>query len=74
VIVYQVNQGQTQGCDVFFRENKEKRPLVLLHDVRSFLTDIKRYIIANPQLGMVNKIQKICNSNSIADVGSSYLQ
>nr|XP_026692509.1 ras and Rab interactor 2-like isoform X2 [Ciona intestinalis] len=49
-------------------KNKEQRPLVLLHDVRSFLTDIKRYLISNPHLGLVKKIQKIVNYSSTVDV------
>uniref|UniRef100_F7AK80 VPS9 domain-containing protein n=1 Tax=Ciona intestinalis TaxID=7719 RepID=F7AK80_CIOIN len=51
-----------------YRKNKEQRPLVLLHDVRSFLTDIKRYLISNPHLGLVKKIQKIVNYSSTVDV------
>ncbi|XP_078492246.1 uncharacterized protein LOC100187052 isoform X2 [Ciona intestinalis] len=49
-------------------KNKEQRPLVLLHDIRSFLTDIKRYLISNPHLGLVKKIQKIVNHSSTVDV------
>nr|CAB3265587.1 ras and Rab interactor 2-like [Phallusia mammillata] len=49
-------------------KSKETRPLVILHDIRSFLTDIKRYLISNPHIGVVKKIQKIINYSSTVDV------
>ena len=51
------------------RKNKEKRPLVLLHDVRSFLSDIKHYFISNPHIGLAKKIERIVNKTSSVGVG-----
>jgi len=51
------------------RKNKEKRPLVLLHDVRSFLSDIKHYFISNPHIGLAKKIDRIVSKSSSVDVG-----
>ncbi|CAK8692699.1 uncharacterized protein LOC143461889 isoform X1 [Clavelina lepadiformis] len=47
---------------------KETRPLVLLHDIRSFLTDIKRYVISNPHIGLVKKIQRIVVDCTTMDI------
>lgn len=53
-----------------FRKNKETRPIVLLHDVRSFLSDIKHYLITNPAINLRKKIEKIVTKPNV-DIGKT---
>ncbi|XP_077969725.1 uncharacterized protein LOC144424365 [Styela clava] len=49
-------------------QSTEHRPVVLLHSIRSFLTDIRKYLISNPHVGFMTKIQKIVKHTHIMDV------
>ena len=59
------------NISVFFRKFNETRPLVLIHDIRGFMTDIKLCLLLNPNFEYLKKIKEITAENLRQNIGRS---